>query len=328
MMRAALLGTLMFFAAGWGRAAAVRFAPRELFRIPFGKSPEALGTRIDGGSFLFPRDFTMDEAGHFYISDTQNHRIARYSSAGKFEMAFRYPPTAGQVFAHADERGNLWLLISDPARGVYDGVYSPTGQLLKAGIFSRFHHFRLHLDDDYGLHVILSGDADRPAPQMYILDKESLLMKKEKVAPPPEGHHELRRKDQVYFIDPVPTASRDDSRRVNRITDAAHHGVASIRGVVAYVTDRGEIYARVGDRELDVYDAAGAFEGKVLLKGLRSACRSVRFDAEGNIYELDGIADRTDDDIRRLEPGRRDDFEDLHYSARMPGMRLIEWERR
>ncbi len=293
-----------------GHAAEVTFTPRELFRVPFGKDREALGAHIEGGNFLFPRDFTMDGAGHFYIYDSNNHRIARFSPGGKYEIGFGYPSTAGQIFAHSDSRQNLWLLISDPTRGMYYGIYDPHGKRVKEGIFSRFNQFRLHLDDDSTLHVILSSEKDPAAMQTYLLDEESLLMKREKIAPPPENHHQARRNDRLYFIDRVPDGSNDDSRHVNRVTDVSHRDIADIKGTVVYVTERGEVYARVGEREIAVYDVDGSLKGKVRLTGLSSACASIRFDSEGNIYELDGIPDQTD-----------------HYTYDMPGMRLIRWER-
>jgi len=253
----------------------------------------------------------MDGAGHFYIYDSNNHRIARFSSEGKYEIGFGYPATARQIFAHADAHENLWLLISDPGRGIYYGVYDPRGKTIRSGIFSRFNHYRFHVDDDSTLHVILSSDKDPAAVETYILDEDRLLMKKETIARPPENHHQVRASGHVYFIDQVPDASKDDSRHVNRVTDASHHGVADIRGSVIYVTGLGDVYTRVGEREINVYDVDGSFKGKVQLKGLSSACESIRFDSEGNLYELDGIPDKND-----------------HYSAEMPGMRLLLWERR
>lgn len=291
-------------------AAEASFAPRELFRIPFGKSREALGARIESGNFLFPRDFTMDGAGHFYIYDSNNHRIARYSSDGKYEVGLAYPATAKQIFAHSDSRLNLWLLISDPIRGMYYGIYDAHGQRLKEAIFSHFNQFRLHLDDDATLHVILSSVNETAVMQTYILDEESLLMKREKIAPPPENHHQVRKSDQVYFIDRVPDGSNDDSRHVNRVTDASHRGVANIKGSVIYVTERGDIYTRMGERVIAVYDVDGTLKGQVRLSGLPSACESIRFDSEGNIYQLDGIPDQAG-----------------HYNAEMVGMRVIRWER-
>jgi len=287
------------------------FTPRELFRIPFGKGRDTLGAHIDGGNFLFPRDFTMDGAGHFYIYDSNNHRIARFSSGGKYEMGFGYPSTARQIFAHADSRQNLWLLVSDPARGMYYGVYAPNGKRLRPGIFSQFNHFRLHPDDDYTLHVILSSEANPAFTQTFLFDEQSLLMKKENIARPPENHHQVRASEHVYFIDQVPNGSKEDAGQVNRITDDRHHGVADIRGAVIYVTAQGEVYTRMGEREIEVYGVDGSLKGKVLLEGLSSACASIRFDAAGNLYELDGIPDAAG-----------------QYDARMPGMRMMEWERR
>jgi hypothetical protein len=293
------------------RAATVEFASRELFHIPFGKENNMLGARIEGGNFLVPRDFTMDGAGHFYIYDSNNHRIVRFSSAGAYEMGIRYPTTARQVFAHADARENLWLLISDPERGLYYGVYDLHGKRIHEGIFSQFDTYRLHVDDDYTLHVIVSNSKTPAVTQTYLLDQESLLMKKENVARPPEDHHQVKKSDRVYFIDPIPGSAKDDAHRQMQITDEKHQAVASIKGTVVYVTEDGEVYARVGEREIDVYDVSGSLKGKVILEGLPAACAAVRFDSTGNIYELDGIPDS-----------------DQKYSASMPGMRLILWERR
>jgi hypothetical protein len=295
---------------GLCRAESLTFVSRELFRIPFGKSPDGLGARIDVGSFIFPRDFTMDASGHFYIYDSNNHRIVRFSSAGKYEIDFRYLPTATHVFAHADSHENLWLLISDPAQGMYYGIYDPRGKLLKSGIFSQFNQYHLHLDDHYTLHVMLSSEKNPAALETFILDEKSLLLKRENIARPSETHHEVRKSEHVYFVDQVPDGSKDDSHHVNRVTDESHHDVADLKGTVVYVTDRGEIYTRVGDCEIHVYDITGSLIGKVLMSGLSSACRSIRFDSYGNMYELDGI------------PGA-----DRQYTADMPGMRLVEWER-
>src|SRR6266567_7463783 len=125
---AILLSILVFSGHGRCYAEKITFTPRELFRIPFGKARETLGTRVREGQFSFPRDFTRDGAGHIYIDDSHNHRVARFSSEGKYEMGFHYTETARQIFAHADSRENLWLLISDPERGIYYGVYDPRGK--------------------------------------------------------------------------------------------------------------------------------------------------------------------------------------------------------
>jgi len=285
---------------------------------------------VEGGSFLIPRTFTMDGTGHFYIDDGGKHRIARFSFAGTYEMEFRYLPTAGQIFAHADSRENLWLLISDPAEGMYYGVYGPQGKRMNGGIFSKFNHFNLHLDDQGTLHVLLTSQGNPSALQTYFLDEKSLLMKREMIARPPEDHHELRRSNHRYFTDQVPGSGQGDHRPVTRITDESHRGIASIQGSVIYVTGRGDIYTRVGPREIRVYDLDGSLKGKVTLTGLTSACSAIRFDADGSLYELDGIPDKTDAQIRQegLSAGPNGDFEDLHYTPVMPGMRLIQWERR
>src|SRR5437588_12552147 len=73
------------------------FQARELFRIPFGISRGALGARAESGNFSFPRDFTIDGAGRFYIYDALKHRIARSSPSGTYEVGFAYPATAGQA---------------------------------------------------------------------------------------------------------------------------------------------------------------------------------------------------------------------------------------
>ena len=225
-------------------------------------------------------------------------------------MGIGYPETAQQVFAHADSRQNLWLLIADPARGLYYGVYDTAGKKLREGIFSQFNTFHLHVDDDYTLHVIVSSDKNPGRVQTYLLDQESLLMKKESIARPPEDHHQVKKSDRVYFIDPIPGAVKD-SHPVMQVTDARHRPVASIQGTVVYVTDDGDVYTRLGDREINVYDVDGSLKGKVTLEGLSAACAAVRFDSAGNIYELDGIPDQA-----------------RQYTPAMPGMRLLVWERR
>src|SRR5687768_15893730 len=80
-----LMSSLMFLLAPSAGAARAVFEPRELFRIPFGTQREALGTAVEDGQFRFPRDFSMDPSGRFYIYDQKKHRIARYSAAGNFE---------------------------------------------------------------------------------------------------------------------------------------------------------------------------------------------------------------------------------------------------
>ena len=158
--------------------------------------------------------------------------------------------------------------------------------------------------------MILTSEENPSITQTFIFDEESLLMKKEKIARPPENHHQVRASEHVYFIDQVPNGSKEDSGQVNRVTDDLHHDIANIRGTVIYVTGQGEVYTRMGEREINVYEADGSLKGKVILTGLASACASIRFDAAGNLYELDGIPDAAG-----------------HYTAQMPGMRLIEWER-
>jgi hypothetical protein len=317
----------MSFGSGISQAA-VTFTSRELFRIPFGKSQETLGTRIEGGRFLFPHTFAMDGEGHFYIYDSIHHRIARFSSEGRYEMEFRYPVTARQIFAHPDSRENLWLLISDPTQGTFYGVYDPHGKRLNAGIFGRYKDFRLHIDDDSTLHVILSSNQEGAAAKTYILDAERLLMRRENIAPPPEDHHQVRKRAHLYFIDAVPGA-KEEAQLAARITDEKHRTVAQIKGTVIYITEQGDVYTRVGAREIDAYEVDGSRIGRVRLQGLRSACAAVRFDPQGNIYELDGIPDQTDEQVRRQNPAADSslDFEDRHYTAAMPGLRMILWQR-
>ena len=281
-----------------------------MFQIPFGPDRDQLGAKIDDGNFIIPRDFTLDADGHFYIYDSNKHRIARYSPDGKFEIGFRYPETAERVFAHADSHENLWLLISDPAQGMYYGIYDARGTSIKSGVFSQFNHFRLHLDDTSTLYVILSSTQHPDAEHTYILDEKNLLLKRERIARPLETHHEVKKSDHRYFIDQVPDGSKTDAQHVNRVTDESHRGVSDIQGTVLYVTDRGEVYTRVGDCQIHVYDIDGSLKAKVAMSGLNSACRSARFDSYGNIYELYGI------------PGP-----DRQYGSAMTGMRLIQWQR-
>ena len=131
------MGTLAW-GAGPAAASSVTFKSRELFRIPFGTDHQDIGSKIEGGNFIFPRDFTMDAAGHFYVYDTNNHRIARFSQEGKYEIGYAYPATAGQVFAHADSRANLWLLLSDPGRGMWEQRGSMTPKAKAFGPDSLF----------------------------------------------------------------------------------------------------------------------------------------------------------------------------------------------
>ena len=301
--------SILFFAV-YVRASEITFTPVELFRVPFGNKRGTLGAKIEGGNFIFPRDFTIDEDGHFYINDINNHRIARYSWRGAYEIGYTYPATAKQVFSHADSHKNLWLLISDPTQGSYYGVHDSNGKNLRSAVFSRFNHFRLHLDDDSTLHVILTSDKEASAMQTYIIDAEKLLLKKETIARPPDTHHQWKKSDKTYFIDQVPDGATDDARHVNHITDESHHSVADIQGSVIYLTESGDIYTRLGEREIRIYDIEGNLKGKVQLTGLASAASAIRFDADGNIYELDGIPD---------QGGR--------YSSDMPGLRLIRGTR-
>ena len=303
-----LLFALMFV-CGMARAEKVVFTPEELFRVPFGSGRAELGKRIEKDNLIIPCDFTMDGAGHFYIYDPNKHRIVRFSSEGRYEMEFRYLETAQQIFAHPDARQNLWLLISDPRQGLFYGVYDSRGKYLRSGIFSQFNRFRFYVGDDYTLHAILSSDKNPALVQMYFLDPESLRMKKDRMALPPEDHHQVRKNDRVYFVDVVPDAGKEDAPRVNRITDTSRRRLADIRGTVVYITEQGDVYTRVGEREIRVYDIGGALKGKLRLTGLSSACASIRFDSQGHLYQLDGIPAPADDPVK------------------MPGMRLIRWQR-
>jgi hypothetical protein len=292
-------------------AFAAEFKERELFRIPFGAARGELGARVENDQFVYPRSFTIDGAGRFYIYDSLKHRIARFSSSGTFEIGFNYPETAQRIFAHADSQDNLWLLISDPVRGLYYGVYDASGKRLREGIFSQFNDFQLHLDDDYTLHAIFSSTKNPSISQTYLFDETRLLMKKENVAKPPENHHQVRQNERRYFIDAVPGAQGDNAKTVNRVTDESRKKVGQIQGTVIYITERGDVYTRVGDCEVRVYGLEGSLKGTVSLPGLKSACSSIGFDSDGNIYQLDGIPDAT-----------------AQYTPKMTGMRLLLWERR
>ena len=98
---------------------------------------------------------------------------------------------------------------------------------------------------------------------------------------------------------------------MNKVTDESRRKVGQIQGTVIYITEQGDIYTRVGDCEVQVYSVDGTLKGKVSLTGLKSACTSIGFDSDGNIYQLDGIPDAN-----------------AQYSPQMTGMRLILWERR
>jgi hypothetical protein len=309
--RRTALGLMLLLAGFAGTSWAMsRFQFHEMYRIPFGSSRNALGTAIKNGGFQYPRDFTLDASGRCYIFDTKKHRIARYSALGQFQIGFNYPASAEQVFAHPDSKENLWLVISDPTRGTFYGVYDASGKQLREGVFGQYDRFHMYLDDESVLHVVLSSRQHPGRGQNFILHEPSLLMKKVSIAPPPESHHELRKKDRTYYIDAVPGSSEGGTPPIQRITDAARRPVAQIRGEVIYITPTGEIYTRTGDCDIHVYSAEGALEGHVTLPGLPTACRSIRFDADGSIYELDGIPDAAG-----------------HYTPDMPGMRLLRWDR-
>jgi hypothetical protein len=291
-------------------APAALFSAQELFQIPFTPERDGLGARVEGGQFSYPKDFTIDETGRFYIYDSKKHRVARYSPAGRFEIGFNYPETARQVFAHADSHDNLWLLISDPQRGLYYGVYDPRGKRLRDGLFAQFDHFRLHLDDEYGLHLILSSSKAPSPGQMFYFDESTLLMKKEKSAPPPPEHHQIRKKDEVFYIDAVPGGSTGNAPPMSRVSNRNHQPVAQIQGSVIYVTTHDEVYTRVRDCQINVYNVTGSLIGQLKLPGLPSACHSIRFRPNGDIYQLDGLPNAVG-----------------AYTPEMTGMRMLRWER-
>lgn len=302
---------LLIWVACPGLASQIEFSSRELFRLPFGTSKQALGVKVEGGNLLIPRDFSLDAQGHFYITDTHKHRIMRVSSSGAYEMGIVYPPSAEQVFAQPDGQGNLWLLISDPRQGFYYGVYDQKGKRLREGVFAQYNRFRLHVDDAHVLHVILSNTKTPQDASFYYLDQETYLLNKVKVARPPEEHHQVNHLAKSYFIDPVPAGSVSDADRKMRITNEKREEVGTLRGRVVYVTDQGEIYTRVADCDLEIYSVEGARLGKVRLDALPAACASARFDGQGNIYVLDGVPNAAGE-----------------YAADMSGLRLNVWERR
>jgi hypothetical protein len=308
----------------------VAFVPRELFHVPFGSDRAHLGTKAEGENLQLPADFTRDAVGRFYIYDRVNHRIARFSPVGAFEIGYRFPPTARQVFAHADERQNLWLLVADPARGVFYGVYDQRGKALRSATLAQYNRFRLHVGDDFSLRAMLSHDARPGASQLFRFDSQTMLMTKETIALPPETHHRVKKGDVDYFVDQVPGSSnKEGAVPVNRITDRLGGKANEIEGQVVYVTDAGDLYTRVGAREIRIYDVRGVLKGKVTLSGLSFTLASIRFDGAGNIYQLDGIPDKTDEDLRKEGTSTdRRNWEDRHYTSGMPGMRMILWERR
>ncbi len=305
-----LLAALVTLSAR-GQAASLEFKSRELFQIPFGTDKESLGAKVQDGNFLLPRDFSVDANGRFYINDSNKHRVIRVSPRGEYRMGISYPASAEQVFAQPDGLGNLWLLISDPVRGFYYGVYDGDGKKLREGVFAQYNKFRLHVDDARVLNVMLSNKKKPQDVHTYFLDPESFLLKKIAVAPPPEEHHTVVKLERSYYIDPVPTHATNDSERRMKITDKTRQSVEEIRGRVVYVTEQSEIYTRVGDCQFEIYDVTGSKKGQVTLKSLPAVCAGVRFDPQGNIYLLDGTPDAS---------GK--------YSADMPGMRLMVWERK
>ncbi len=265
---------------------------------------------MEKGNFQFPKDFTIDGTGRFYIYDKLKHRIARYSPVGTYEMGFTYPATAEQVFARPDSKGNLWLLISDPIKGMYYGIYDPRGQKIRDGVFSQYNQFRLHLTDDSLINVIASSRRKPITETVYIFHEPTLLLKRLNAPPPPPDHHRMSKDNRTYFIDAVPGSDEKGSVKRHRVTDQSNRPVGEIQGEVLYITSRGEIYTRVGACAIYVYELQGVLKGKATLSGLPTACAALRFDSEGNIYELDGIPNSQG-----------------QYTEEMPGMRLLRWER-
>ncbi len=310
-LRIVRMALLVLLAVPSGALAKIQFVKRELFRIPFGDPKESLGSKVVDGQLLIPRNFSLDGSGNFYINDANRHRIVRYSWRGAYQMSLQYPATARQVFAQPDGQNNLWLLISDPVRGFYYGVYDSGGKRLREGVFAQYNHFRLHVDDARVLHLLLSNEKRPQEVHLFVLDQKSFLLKKIKAAKPPEEHHHLTTLERSYFIDPVPTHAKQDSDRRAKITDASHQTVGTLKGRVVYVTDPGEIYTRVGECRFEIYSLKGALTGEVQLEALSPTCAGARFDPQGHIYLLDGIPDASG-----------------QYSDQMPGMRLMIWERR
>lgn len=305
-------------------AAEVRFVPEELFRIPFGPAREALGAKVENDYLVIPHEFTIDVFGRFYINDLAKHRVVRYSPAGAFEMAVTYDPSVRQVFAHADENGNLWLLLADP-KAVYYGVHSPKGKAIRSAVFSQYNRFRLHVADGGETRVLFSHDAHPAREDLYRFEAGTHLIKRDRWAAPPEGHHRVGRST----LDRVPSASTSDADQTYRLTDPESGKQVEVQGRVVYVTSNGDIYARLGARDLRLYGPDGRSKGRLRLGGLEATGRGIRFDAQGNIYQLDGIPDRSPEDARALGFGDpRADPEDRRYSSEMPGLRMIRWTRR
>jgi len=290
-------------------AAEASFTPRELFQIPFGTDKSSLSTRLDGGQMKIPSNFTIDAAGHFYVYDNVRHRIARFSPSGVFEIGYTYDATVQQVFAYADANRNLWLLMSEPRRGVFYGVYDPRGKSLRSATFAQFNQFRFHVGDEGLLRAILSSKEFPNRTQMFWFDQNSLMMKKDSAALPPKDHHAVRQGDAVYYVNPIPGATKN-ATPVQRVTDLNQRRIADIQGTVMYTTLAGEVYTRVGEREIRVYDVQGGLKSRIVMPGLASSLNQLRFDEQGNIYQLDGIPDISG-----------------HYDSSMPGMRMIVWQR-
>lgn len=304
----------------------VTFVPETLFELPFGTTREALGSKNTGHELIIPSEFTMDSDGRFYINDAAKHRIARFSSKGVYQMGVQYPETAQQVFAHADEIGNLWLLIADPTRGIYYGVHDPAGKALKTAIFPQFTRFRLTIGDDSQARVILTSEKDPQGGHLYRFDADNHQLVRDPSGLPPTTHHKILDGDRTYYIDEDPRADRS-KERVQSITDINGRKVGRMQGSVIYVTEARDIYTRTDTRAIRVYDSNGSLRGQVRLSGLSSSCATLRFDSHGNLYQLDGIPDRTPGDLQAgaAKGDPRTDPEDLRYSSAMPGMRIVRW---
>lgn len=322
-----LLLTLLILPPAY--AGDVRFSSAELFRIPFGAGRGELGTAIDDKGFRFPHEFTRDARGRFYINDLYKHRIVRYSAEGAYELSLTYPKTATKVFSHADEDGNIWLLVADPTKGFYYGVHDEKGKPLRSAVFSQYQQFRLSVGDDFNLRVVLSSDKKPDDEAFYQFDIDSLLLKKDPSGRPPSTHHRVRTQDGLYFIDQVTDGAKEDHERSHRVSDASGRKLGTIEGRVLYTTARGEVYTRLGARDLRVYSASGRLLTKVRLSGLSATTAFIRFNESGDLFQLDGIPDRTVEEVRAggAEGDPRTDQEDLQFSPKMTGLRMVQWHR-
>lgn len=87
----------------------------ELVKRGWGSGENAFGYEIERPSNTRYK-LVPDEVGNIYILDTYNNRIAKFDSAGKFEVFIKTPPPPGEEFEDIapTDNGHLFAAISAP----------------------------------------------------------------------------------------------------------------------------------------------------------------------------------------------------------------------